>query len=45
VPPGVVFDDIDPETGKLATPGCPRVIAESFLEGAEPTEFCDLHRY
>ena len=31
------FVDIDRDTGKLATPGCPRVIHEAFLAGTEPT--------
>ncbi|MBM3770673.1 MAG: PBP1A family penicillin-binding protein [Acidimicrobiia bacterium] len=44
VPDGIAFVDIDPETGKLASTDCPRVIAEAFLEGTEPTETCDLHR-
>ncbi len=44
-PSGVTFVDIDPETGKLPGPGCPRVITESFLAGSEPTEICDLHRF
>ena len=36
-PEGVSFVDIDPDTGKLAVPGCPRVIREAFLAGTEPT--------
>ena len=39
------FVDIDRDTGKLAAPGCPRVIREAFLAGTEPTETCELHRY
>ncbi|MGE5244519.1 MAG: PBP1A family penicillin-binding protein [Betaproteobacteria bacterium] len=45
VPPGVTFVDIDPDTGKLAVPGCPRVFREAFLAGTEPVQACDLHRY
>jgi penicillin-binding protein 1B len=44
-PDGIGFADIDETTGKLATPGCPKVITESFLAGTEPTEICDLHRF
>ncbi len=44
VPEGLVFVDIDKETGKLATPNCPKIIRESFLAGTEPTEYCPLHR-
>jgi membrane carboxypeptidase/penicillin-binding protein len=45
VPEDVSFVDIDPDTGKLAVPGCPRVIREAFLAGTEPTQACDLHRF
>jgi len=44
VPNGIVFVDIDAETGKLAGPNCPKVISESFIAGTEPTQICDLHR-
>lgn len=43
-PEGVSFVMIDGETGKLATPNCPRMITESFLPGTEPAELCELHR-
>ena len=33
------------DTGKLAEPGCPRVIREAFLAGTEPTDVCELHRF
>jgi len=42
-PEGVRFVEIDAETGKLATPSCPKVRTESFLPGTEPTEMCELH--
>jgi penicillin-binding protein 1B len=45
VPEGVVFVDIDKETGKLATPLCPKVFRESFLAGTEPTEPCPVHYF
>ena len=44
VPEGISFVDIDKDTGKLATPGCPRVFHEAFLAGTEPTQACELHR-
>jgi penicillin-binding protein 1B len=44
VPDGVTFAVIDRDTGKLAMPGCPHTITESFLAGTEPTEYCELHR-
>jgi len=39
----VVFVDIDQQTGLLATPGCPKVIAEAFVAGTEPHEYCTFH--
>ncbi len=44
VPQGVVFADIDPQTGLLAGPSCPRRVSEAFLEGTDPWTYCDLHR-
>jgi penicillin-binding protein 1B len=44
-PAGVVFVDIDRDTGKVAVPGCPRVFHESFLAGSAPTEPCTLHSF
>lgn len=43
-PEGIVFEDIDKDTGKLATGACPNVIHEAFIRGTEPTEFCPAHR-
>jgi penicillin-binding protein 1B len=43
-PEGIMFVDIDAETGKLATPRCPKVIPEAFVAGTEPRELCELHR-
>ena len=43
VPDGISFVDIDPDTGKLATPSCPRVFSEAFLAGTEPPT-CELHQ-
>jgi penicillin-binding protein 1B len=45
VPEGIVFVDIDKDTGKLATPACPKVFHESFLAGTEPTEPCPIHYF
>ena len=44
-PEGIVFVDIDRDTGKVAVPGCPRVFHESFLAGTAPTEPCALHTF
>jgi penicillin-binding protein 1B len=44
-PEGITWADIDRDTGKLAEPGCPRVLQEAFLSGTEPTETCELHRF
>ncbi len=43
-PPGVSFVEIDRDTGKIATPICPRVSNEAFLAGTEPLAQCELHR-
>ncbi len=45
VPEGIVFVDIDKDTGKLATPACPKVFRESFRAGTEPTELCAIHSF
>jgi penicillin-binding protein 1B len=42
-PPGIKIVDIDPVSGQLATPNCPYVLREAFMEGEEPTGFCPLH--
>ncbi|HEV3139262.1 MAG TPA: penicillin-binding transpeptidase domain-containing protein, partial [Vicinamibacterales bacterium] len=44
-PEGISFADIDPATGRLATPFCPRRISEAFIAGTEPTKLCDLHQF
>src|SRR6185295_15494534 len=43
-PEGVTFVEIDRDTGKVATPICPRLTTEAFLSGTEPTQQCELHR-
>jgi penicillin-binding protein 1B len=45
VPSGIVFVDIDRDTGKIANPGCPRTYREAFLAGTEPTEMCAEHYF
>jgi penicillin-binding protein 1B len=45
VPDGIVFVEIDKDTGKLAGPSCPKVFRESFRAGTEPTEYCDIHSF
>jgi penicillin-binding protein 1B len=44
VPSGITFVTIDSQSGKLATPACPKTYTEAFLAGTEPTVACDLHR-
>jgi penicillin-binding protein 1B len=44
VPDGISFVDIDRDTGKIATPMCPRVTNEAFLSGTEPLGICELHK-
>ncbi|HVG73434.1 MAG TPA: transglycosylase domain-containing protein [Vicinamibacterales bacterium] len=42
-PEGISFVLIDRDTGKLASPNCPRTFTESFITGTEPLEICPLH--
>jgi penicillin-binding protein 1B len=42
-PSGVVAEQIDPQSGELATSSCPRVITEYFVDGTQPVETCHLH--
>jgi membrane carboxypeptidase/penicillin-binding protein len=44
-PEGIGYAEIDPDTGKLAQPFCPRVIRSPFLAGTEPGDSCDAHRF
>jgi penicillin-binding protein 1B len=44
VPDGLVYADIDKDTGLLATPSCPKIVREAFLAGTEPRDYCPLHR-
>jgi penicillin-binding protein 1B len=43
VPPGITMATIDPQSGGLATAGCPRVATVPFLNGTAPTRICPLH--
>jgi 1A family penicillin-binding protein len=43
VPTSVVFRDVDPTNGKLATRYCPTIFREAFLSGTEPRELCNDH--
>ena len=42
-PRGIVTAEIDAETGERATPSCPKVRSEVFIEGTQPVEICHLH--
>ena len=44
-PEGITFIEIDKDSGKLATPHCPRTFTESFISGTEPLEICPLHGF
>jgi len=43
MPSAVVTRDIDPTTGQLATSKCPQRAPELFIEGTEPTVYCEVH--
>lgn len=43
VPDGLVYVDIDRDTGKVAGPDCLAVVHEAFIAGTEPTELCTFH--
>ena len=42
-PPGVVTRTVDPKTGQLATSQCPEQVDEVFIEGTEPSVYCEIH--
>jgi penicillin-binding protein 1B len=44
-PAGISFVDIDRDTGKIATPYCPRTMTESFITGMEPVDICPIHTW
>lgn len=43
MPSAVVTRDIDPTTAQLATSKCLQRSTELFIEGTEPTVYCELH--
>jgi penicillin-binding protein 1B len=43
VPPGIVWESIDPTTGERATPYCPEQVRMPFLRGTAPTRPCAEH--
>ena len=43
VPDGIVSVDIDPMSGMLATPLCPKTRPEVYIAGTEPVGVCPLH--
>lgn len=43
MPPAVVARDIDPQSSQLATSKCPQRSAELFIEGTEPSVYCEVH--
>jgi len=43
MPVGVVARTIDPKTGQLATSQCPEQVSEVFIEGTEPSVYCEVH--
>ena len=44
VPDGIVWREVDPESGGLATAGCPTTRREPFIDGTEPRTPCGIHR-
>ncbi len=42
-PSGIQMATIDPQSGGIATPACPRAIPLPFLIGTAPTQQCTLH--
>ncbi|HKS83670.1 MAG TPA: PBP1A family penicillin-binding protein [Candidatus Acidoferrales bacterium] len=42
-PAGIVEEQVDPQTGGVATPSCPQSAEEYFISGTEPTQYCQAH--
>ncbi|HEX8619824.1 MAG TPA: PBP1A family penicillin-binding protein, partial [Thermoanaerobaculia bacterium] len=42
-PEDVTEREIDPQSGMLATPYCPRTRTEAYVAGTEPSSVCSLH--
>jgi membrane peptidoglycan carboxypeptidase len=43
LPEGITAAYIDPDSGLLATSGCPDARLEYFITGTEPTQYCSSH--
>lgn len=43
MPSGVVEREIDPTSSQLATSKCPERVTEVFVEGTQPTVYCEIH--
>ncbi|BFU94193.1 MAG: putative Penicillin-binding protein 1B [Nitrospira sp.] len=43
IPTGIVTRRVDPRTGQLATSQCPEQEAEVFIDGTEPSVYCETH--
>jgi penicillin-binding protein 1B len=43
VPSDIVTAEIDPDSGGLATPQCPRRMTEVFISGTQPRAACPVH--
>ncbi len=42
-PDGIVSEEIDPQSGQVATAACPKTRTEVFISGTQPVETCRLH--
>jgi membrane carboxypeptidase/penicillin-binding protein len=42
-PPGIMFTEVDPQSGLKAAPDCPNTIQEAFATGTEPVKICPIH--
>lgn len=42
-PSGIVSAEVCNDSGQLASPNCPRVHTEVFIDGTEPAVACELH--
>jgi membrane carboxypeptidase/penicillin-binding protein len=43
-PPGIVEEMVCPVSGMLPTEHCPPPVKEVFIEGTEPTGYCEVHQ-
>ncbi|MBI5210292.1 MAG: PBP1A family penicillin-binding protein [Elusimicrobia bacterium] len=41
VPSGIAFQKVCADTGLLSLPACPRKVDEPFIEGSQPTQYCE----